>query len=101
MKPHYDLSIAFSDSFSLIKKQPRRALLLSLIGGVTGLVSFEDVSNSLGWVPLVIIGAILMLVPTAFLSAMTVVLYSGPFASAWVQLRPRPLAAEPRAFERM
>lgn len=76
-------------------------LILALIGGVTGLVSFDGPAESLAWVWLVVVGGILMLAPTAYLSGIWVVLYSGPYASAWQQLRPRPLAAEPHAFERM
>ena len=42
-----------------------------------------------------------MLVPTLWLIAATYVLYIGPFASAWRQLKPRPVVAAEASFERM
>lgn len=93
--------IVFGTSVLLFALLALVVLILSLIGGVTGLVSLDGPMESLAWVWLVVVAGALMLVPTAFVSAITVVLYSGPFASAWQQLRPRPLAAEPQAFDSM
>lgn len=77
------------------------AMVLIFVGTVTGMVSFGEQVRWADWGPLVIGGGLVMLVPTLWLSVATYVIYVGPFASAWRQLKPRPVVAAETPFERM
>ncbi len=63
-------------------------LVLGFVGGAAGLVAFNEDPSQWNWVALIVIGAVLMAVPTFFMQGLNTVLTIAPFTSAWRQLRP-------------
>lgn len=62
--------------------------VLALIGGVTGMITMDGDPALWNWVPLALIAAVLLAVPTFFMQGINTVLGVAPFASAWRQLKP-------------
>ncbi|WP_406851586.1 hypothetical protein WEU32_08375 [Brevundimonas sp. BH3] len=63
-------------------------LVLGFVGGAAGLVAFNEDPSQWNWVALIVIGVVLMAVPTFFMQGLNTVLTIAPFTSAWRQLRP-------------
>lgn len=63
-------------------------LVLGFVGGAAGLVAFNEDPSQWNWVALIVIGIVLMAVPTFFMQGLNTVLTIAPFTSAWRQLRP-------------
>ncbi|WP_312137033.1 hypothetical protein [Brevundimonas sp.] len=63
-------------------------LVLGFVGGAAGLVAFNEDPSQWNWVALIVIGVVLMAVPTFFMQGLNTVLNIAPFTSAWRQLRP-------------
>lgn len=76
-------------------------MVAAIIGTTTGVANFDEGASFSDWLPLIIGGGVVMLVPTCWMTAATYVLQTAPFASAWRQLRPRPVVADEAPFERM
>ncbi len=62
-------------------------LVLGFVGGAAGLVAFNEDPSQWNWVALIVIGVVLMAVPTFFMQGLNTVLTIAPFTSAWRQLR--------------
>ena len=63
-------------------------LVLGFVGGAAGLVAFNEDPSQWNWVALIVVGVVLMAVPTFFMQGLNTVLTIAPFTSAWRQLRP-------------
>ncbi len=75
------------------------AVIVVVIGTMMGMASFGTEPETWNWLPLVLIGGVLAIVPTLWLSGVAYVLYCGPFTSAWRQLRPAPVVVADMAVE--
>lgn len=61
---------------------------LAMIAGAAGMISLDGDPSLWNWMPLALIAALLLAVPTFFMQGINTVLSVAPFASAWRQLKP-------------